>query len=114
MNESKDVEFVETEFQPQDALDTDQIDSREEAVVSSNRRGRLLKSFRLSRSIDEKVNIRTHSGVASKLQTLDEKAEDFEPEDVDEKLDDIDEKLEDIDDGDTQSFNEKMDVAEIV
>jgi hypothetical protein len=107
MNESKDVEFIETEFQPQDALDTDQIEPGEKAVVSSNRGGRLLKSLRLSRSIEEKVNIRTHSGVASKLQTLDEKAEDFEPEG-------LDEKLEDIDDGDTQSFNEKMDVAEIV
>jgi hypothetical protein len=107
MNESQDVEFVETEFQPQDALDTDQIESGEKAVVSSNRRDRLLNSFRLSRSINEKVNIRTHSSVASKLQTLDEKSEDFEPED-------LDEKLEDIDDGDTQSFNEKMDVAEIV
>ena len=107
MNESKDVEFAETEFQPQDVLGTDQIEPDEQAVVSSNRRGRLLKSFRLSRSIDEKVNIRTHSAVASKLQTLDEKAEDFEPGDVDEKL-------EDIDGGDTQSFNEKLDVAEIV
>jgi hypothetical protein len=107
MNESKDVEFVETEFQPQDALDPDQIESGEQVVVSSNRRGRLLKSFRLSRSIDEKENIRTHSGVASKLQTLDEKAEDFESED-------LEDKLEDIDGGDTQSFNEKMDVVEIV
>lgn len=98
MNVYEDVEFVETEFQPQGVrqgypgIDRRDIDDDEMAVVKKGQKKHLVKSSRLAGvsaateksppgnksgiNDDEEGLVKTHSGVASRLHTLHE--EDFQ------------------------------------
>ncbi|CZR55712.1 uncharacterized protein PAC_05600 [Phialocephala subalpina] len=82
MNEYQDIEFAETEFQPQGVrqaypgihkLERDDVEMHR--MVTRSRPTRMLRSSRLSSQDDEKRLVKTHSGMSSKLETLDEKSE---------------------------------------
>lgn len=108
MNEYQDVEFVETEFRPHGVrkaypgIHMLARNDTEMEVVNSDRRRRLVKTSRLADdsiiaeksraddrsrvSNDKERLIKTRSGVATKLRTLDE---EVESEDLEKGLVDI-------------------------
>lgn len=84
MNEYQNVEFTETDFQPQvirqkfpgvHKVERDDEEMHRVVTQSVSRRTRLLRSSKLGKQDDKEGLVKRHSGMASKLETVNEKSD---------------------------------------